>query len=265
LSTTITTHIAPPRRRSALRLGVRGLLATPLALSLALPGEARGDDTSSDGTCSGSSEIVVDGQPAPRCALLLGDADAREDNQAWRAEHIMAVESGSRTLDVVHTDAKLRRPEARSLPGMVVREIFEAEVIEEACADEGAEQGVLDAGPDTDAGEIAALTGEPVLERVARVELSERWAEVCEQDAVVLRVDDALGARGRVVHIDRRGVLAHLGGRLVWLSRLGAEAPVFRTTWRSGFSVVTNAVAKPAAKPQPKATRNRSQRGSRRR
>lgn len=248
-----------------MRLGVGGLLAAPLALSLALPGQARADDTSSDSSCGGAVEILVDDQPAPRCALLLGDADAREHNEAWRVERIMAVESGSRTFDVVHTDAKLRRPEVRALPGMVVREIFEAEVTEEPCADEGAALDDVDAGPDADAGEIAALPGEAVLERVARVELSERWAEVCGQDTVVLRVDDALGARGRVVHIDRRGVLAHLGGRLVWLSRSGAEAPVFRTTWRSGFSVVTDAVGKPAAKPKPKATKKRPQRRSRRR
>lgn len=249
----------PVRRRWPSRLGVLGLLASPLALTLASSSTARAEDAlHDDDSCRAGGGIVlyVDDEPAPRCASLLGDADVRASNELWRSERIMAVESGGRTLDVVHTDAQLRRPEVRTLSGMAVSEIHRAQVVEEPCDDE--ELSMTDAGPGGDAGEL--VYDEPVFERVARVELSEPWAELCGQDSLFLRVDDALGARGRVLHIDRRGVLAHLGGRLVWLSRSGSAAPVFRTTWRSGFSVVTDADLKPSPSKKKRRPKRRSRR-----
>lgn len=265
--------LASVRRMGPSRLGVRGLLAAPLTLSLALSGAALAEGAATD-EC-GRVELFLDDQPAPRCAVLFGDEDARARNESWRSGHIMAVESGSRTLDVLHTDAQLRQPKVRSLSGMVVREVFDAE-LEERCADpeaqddldEGDEDELElgDAGPDAEEDTTPEPQAEVARERVARVKLSESWASLCGQDSVVVRVDDSLGERGRVLHIDRRGLLTHLGGQLVWLGRVGAEAPVFRTTWQSSFSVSTETVSKPAPQSnQRKRPPNRNRRSSRRR
>lgn len=252
-----------------------------MLLALAIPNGSFAQEADHGGEACASGQqraLYVDDVLQPRCEVLFGDPDVRGMNEDWRVERIMAVESGSATLDVLHTDAQLKRPQPRSLAGIVIADTFPANVVEEDCG-AALEQEVGDGGPlaDADEAELArdamagdeaaeesqagdAAFGEVVREHVARIELREPWASMCGESSVVLRVDDAIGASGRVIHIDRRGVLAQLGGRLVWLSRMGASTPAFRTTWRSDFSVITDARSKPAPKKKKKKKRRRRRR-----
>ncbi len=250
------------RRRWHDVLGAPAVLGAPLVLALALSPAAAAEEAELVEPCTSGAqhEVYIDDVLQPRCEMLFGDLDVRGRNADWRLARIMSVESGSRTLDVIHTDAQLKRPQVRSLAGMVVAETFAANVIEEDCSgsDEGDESADGGEGDEIVAEEPGS---EVASEYVARVELNDHWAALCEADTIVLRVDDAIGASGRVLHIDRRGVLAHLGGRLVWLSRSGLEAPAFRTTWQSDFSVITDTKAsKPAKKKKPRRKRKKRRR-----
>lgn len=280
---TTTTIATSSRRRSFGSLGVlepravlqpfavRELLVAPFVLAFAFSSPSLAQDAELAEECApGQRHVVyIDDVPQPRCEILFGDADVRGDNESWRTERIMAVESGTVTLDVIHTDAQLKRPRPRTLAGMGVVETFVASVAEEECEADSDEYiddldgGTLEEGDGGD--DLSAESSEPAAlehesrEVVARIDLSDRWASLCGQSSLILRVDDAIGAGGRVLHIDRRGVLAHLGGELVWLGKLGASVPAFRTTWRSHFSVSTDTagVKKPAKKKKKRRSRRK--------
>lgn len=237
-----------------------GLLAAPLVLALAQTNPASAQVEEVGTTVCGSTEareVYIGDEVQPLCEVLFGDRLVRDRNHAWRDERIMAVENGGLTLDIVHRDAQFRRPEIRTLPGMVIASTHAVEVAEEDCRpviDDGADAAVTE-GAEEELGQDFGT------EHVAIVELSEPWATMCDGETVVLRVDDAIGSSGRVIYIGSHGVLAHLSGRLVWLSKMGSPTPTFRTMWQSGFSVVTDAsIAKPAPKKKRKRRTKRRRR-----
>ena len=218
----------------------------------AVPAEDAGaEGSAATEACEQTSFLVyLDDVPYVPCEGLFGDLEDRALYRGWRDEYLHVVDTGGPAIDIVHGVAGLEAPRVVAPAGMRFEGLRYAAVAERPC-EEGAPATSNQPADATD----ATSTPEPTKEWLAVFALDDSLAGYCPSQTVLLRADDALGAAGRVLFINPRGVLALLGERLVWLPAPEQRVPAFRMTWRSGFRVVTSASgggsSTPAAKKAP--------------
>lgn len=257
------------------RARAHGLFTTLALVFIPPTALAQAEDDTASCRSPGQVEIAIEGVVQPRCEMIFGGSAERRRNQRWRERRLYGVDSGGATIDVTHNDPSMDKTEVQSLPGMAIVETFSAELIERDCVDVDADDDdldSLDAVDEIDGEEdvedeeelLPELLERTTQEHVAVVSLGEAWSQVCPGGTALLRVDDAIGASGRVVWIGERGVLTYLGGGLTWVPRTGFEAPAFRNTWRSDFSVVmggqTVGKKPPVRKKKPRRVKRRPRR-----
>lgn len=266
---------------------MRSLALLVASLSVTVPALALDDEGPETCTSDVSLEVWIDDELTPRCEAVFGGLEQRDANDAWAERRNVHVSDRGRLVDILHSDARFKRPVRRALPGMTVLDVRPAMVAEEDCTEElvpAPEPAPVEEGePATDGakGADAATNKEgeddeddpedeaeddeidESEEMVAVVQLSDAWRDVCGTERIIVREGDSLGAGGRVVWIGRRGMLTHLGGRLAWVPRTGARDPEFRLTWRAGFAISMEKASK--LKKRKRKRRNRRRRRKRRR
>lgn len=196
-----------------------------------------------DAACEEASYVLyVDDAAHVPCEGLFGTQEDRALFKSWRESYIHVVDPTGNAIDIVHGVSALEPPSVMAPAGMSFRGLRLASVREVPCdAEAGADErdhARGDATGDDTAGDTGAEGARD--EWVAVFTLDDALAAHCPSPTVFLRVDDALGAAGRVLYVSSRGVLGVLGDQLVWFRAPGSPAPVFRMTWRSGFRVVMN-------------------------
>ena len=184
------------------------------------------------------SEVLwIDGEVQAACAYAFGDAELREQNRLERLQRILRVRASGRSTDIVYQDAKLREPVVRTLEGIRIERMQEAQVATLAC------ERVVEVGGRTPDGngqvEWGSQLGSPQTETIAWATLELPFDELCAAGPYPMRMDDALGAEAHVIHLGRSGALTLYRGELLWVPYEGADiSPSLRMIWRSDFQVI---------------------------
>lgn len=132
-----------------------------------------------------------------RCPSIFGTDDVRERNQERRSAKLHEVRSRQGKIELVHSVPKWDAPTQTSLPGMQVMEI------------------------DTDG---------------IRIRVDKSYGKACPEGDYLLRVDDALGANGRVLAVLPTSFLIERDQSLAYLvPQVRRVSPSFRMVWRSNF------------------------------
>jgi len=139
------------------------------------------------------------------CPALFGDAASVSRVNAWRKAEIAEIASGE-VLTIIHGVAAWRE--------LVVHRRQGIRVVETAFLDV----------------EGAARADAPfaLLEVTAQA-----LPAGCTSGVYAVSADDMLGDRGLVVHVDARGALVELDGRIGWLLAPATRAPRTRLVWAS--------------------------------
>lgn len=132
-----------------------------------------------------------------RCPSIFGTKNVRERNQERREARLHEVKSRQGKIELVHSVPKWDAPTQTSLPGMRVL---------------GVESGGV------------------------RIHVDNRYGTACPEGNYLLRVDDALGANGRVLAVLPTSFLIERDQALAYLTpETRRAAPNFRMVWRSNF------------------------------
>lgn len=159
---------------------------------------------------AGTASSTTSEQGAPileprSCPALFGDAASVARVNAWRKIEVAEIANGE-VLTIIHGVAAWRE--------LVVHRRQGIRVVETTLLDvEGAAR--------TDAPFALLEVTAPAL------------PAGCASGVYAVSADDMLGDRGLVVHVDPRGALVELDGRIGWLLAPAVRAPRTRLVWAS--------------------------------
>lgn len=211
------------------------------------------------------SEVLwIDGEVQASCAFAFGDTELREQNRLERLQRILRVRNAGRNTDIVYQDAKLREPLVRTLEGIRIDRVEEAQVATLSCeAISGGEDVAIDGDPaDT---ESVIRFEAPKSDTVAWATLEEPFADICSAGPYPMRRDDALGAEAQVVDLGTSGALTMYRGELLWVPYQGASiAPSLRMIWRSDFQVIYDQGSKKSSSSSKSKKKRKKKKRSRR-
>ena len=210
------------------------------------------------------SEVLwMDGEVQASCAYAFGDAELREQNRLERLQRILRVRASGRSTDIVYQDAKLREPVVRTLEGIRIERVEEAQVATLAC------DRIVELGDAKTDGNALVAWGErlgpPKTETVAWATLERPFDDICAAGPYPMRMDDALGAEAQVIHLGRSGALTMYRGELLWVPYEGADiSPSLRMIWRSDFQVIYEQSGKKSSSSSAKKKKRRKKKRGRR-
>ncbi|MGF1508681.1 MAG: hypothetical protein ACFB9M_04165 [Myxococcota bacterium] len=199
-------------RRGAHRgIALLGALVFQSGVSLAAsdangPDEGAADRKSSEAS-AGASPFASEGASAtadPECDALFGDPDVERANETRRRRRLRFTQAGPAYIDIVHIGG-WSQPQEIAIRGLTL----------------------VDTGFDED--------GAPE----ALVEVEEELG-FCEAGTYAIQVDDAIGARGRVLAIYDDVVLLEHDQDLRYVrAQSYVGRPVFKLSWQSSFAIET--------------------------
>jgi len=192
--------------------------------ALWLPAAAAAEPASEASTLA--PEAAEPTQPAadaedPECDRLFGDSERQAENEESRRQRLVMVRQGPSYIDIVQTGG-WDEPEEMAIRGLEVLETL---------ADEGT--------------------------AVVRVDKSLGF---CEPGEYEVEVDDALGARGRILAVfDDVVLVEHEEGLRYLRGRDMGSRPVFKVSWQSRFAVIapTKSTGRSSSRRKSKARRRR--------